>query len=64
MSLVRQELLSMIRQKHGWTMEQYQLRNLELDRQPVGASEETLGVMAAVVLKIVQIQLTVFHVMC
>ena len=43
----------MIRQKHGWTMEQYQLRNLELDRQPVGASGETLGVMAAVVLKII-----------
>ena len=46
-SLLRQELLPMIRQKCGWTMEQYQLRNLELDRQPVGASRETLGVMAA-----------------
>ena len=52
-SLVRQELLPMIQQKHGWTMEQYQLRNLELDRQPVGASGEALGVMAAVVLKII-----------
>ena len=51
-SLVRQELLPMIQQKHGWTMEQYQQRNLKLDRQPVGASGEALGVMAAVVLKV------------
>lgn len=32
-------------------MQQYQLRNVELDRQPVGASGEALGVMAVVVLR-------------
>ena len=42
----------MIWQKHGWTMEQSQQRNLELDRQPVGASGATLGVMATVLLKV------------
>lgn len=41
-----------IRQKYGWTFEQYCYRNLELDRQPVGAGGEVLGVMALVVLKI------------
>jgi len=48
-SLVRQKLLLVIRTKQGWTVDQYQQRNLELDRQPIGASEE---VMAVVMLKI------------
>ena len=34
-------------------MEQYQQRNLELDRQPVGASEEALGIMAVVALTLI-----------
>ena len=64
-SLVRQELLPIIRQKHGWTMEQYQQRNLELDRQPVGASGEALGVRAVVVLKItIEGTSTTFNVPC
>ena len=55
----------MIWQKHGWTTEQYQQRNLELDRQPVGASGETLGVMAAVVLKVtIEGTNTTFNVSC
>ena len=51
-SLVRQELLPIIRQKYGWTVDQYCHCNLELDRQPVGAGGEALGVMALVVFKI------------
>ena len=51
-SIVRQKLLPIIREKHGWTMEKYQQQNLQLDRQPVGASGEALGVMAVVVLKL------------
>ena len=46
-------------------MEQYQLRSLELDRQPVGASGKTLVVMAAVVLKIIiEGSNTIFSVPC
>ena len=51
-TLVRQELLPIIRTKQGWTVEQYKQRNLDLDRQPIGASGEALGVMAVVMLKI------------
>ena len=46
------ELLPIIQQKQDWAIEQYRDRNLELDRQPVGASGEALGVMVIVVLKI------------
>ena len=49
-SLVRQKLLLVIRTKQG--VDQYQQRNLELDRQPIGASGEALEVMAVVMLKI------------
>ena len=64
-SIVRQELLPIIREKHGWTVEQYEQRNLELDRQPVGASGEALGVTAVVVLKLViEGNSTTFHVPC
>ena len=50
--IVRQKLLSVIQQRCSWTVEQYQLWNLELDQQPVGASGEALGVVAVVVLRI------------
>ena len=33
-SIVRQKLLPIIREKHGWTMKKYQQQNLQLDRQP------------------------------
>ena len=46
-------------------MEQYQQRNLELDRQPVGASGEALGVMAVMVLKLtIEGNNTTFNVPC
>ena len=51
-SLVRQELLPVIQEKQGWTKEQCEQRNMSLDSQPVGASGDTLGVMAVVMLKI------------
>ena len=51
-SLVCQELLPVIQKKQGWTMEQCEQRNMSLDSQPIGASGDTLGVMAVVMLKI------------
>ena len=46
-------------------MEQYQQRNLELDRQPVGASGEALGVMGVMVLKLtIEGNNTTFNVPC
>ena len=51
-SLVYQELLPIIRTKQGWTVDQYQQRNLDLGRQPIEATGEALGVMAVVMLKI------------
>lgn len=41
-----------IQENHGWAKEQYQQRNLDLDSQPIGASGEALGVVAAVMLRI------------
>ena len=46
-------------------MEQYQQRNLELDRQPVGVSGEALGVMGVMVLKLtIEGNNTTFNVPC
>ena len=41
-TLICQESLPVIQTKQGW---QYKQRNLDLDRQPIGASGEALGVM-------------------
>ena len=51
-SIVRRELLPKIREAQGWTQEQYQTRNLMLDRQPIGANGTELGVVALVTLKV------------
>jgi len=47
-SIVRRELLPKVRETQGWSKEQYQTRNLELDRQPIGANGAELGVVALV----------------
>ena len=51
-SIVRRELLPKVREAQGWTKEQYQTRNLKLDRQPIGANGTELGVVALVKLKV------------
>ena len=47
-SIIHRELLPKVRETQGWTKEQYQTRNLELDRQPIGANGTELGVVALV----------------
>ena len=51
-SIVRRELLPKVRETHGWTKEQYQARNLKLDRQPIGANGAELGAVALVRLEV------------
>ena len=51
-SVVHQELLPAIKDKQGWTKEQYQQRSLDLDSQLIGTSGEELGVIAVVMLKV------------
>ena len=51
MSIVWRELLPKVRETQGCTKKQYQTRNLELDRQPIGANGTELGVMALVKLR-------------
>jgi len=51
-SIVRRELLPKVRETQGWTKEQYQTRNLKLDRQPIGANGTELGVVALVKLEV------------
>ena len=51
-SIARRELLPKVRGTQGWTKEQYQTRNLKLDRQPIGANGTELGVVALVKLEV------------
>ena len=51
-SIVRRELLPKVWETHGWTKEQYQVRNLKLDRQPIGANGTELGAVALVRLEV------------
>ena len=51
-SIVRRELLPKVRGTQGWTKEQYQTRNLKLDRRPIGANGTELGVVALVKLEV------------
>ena len=51
-SIVCRELLPKVRETHGWTKEQYQVRNLKLDRQPIGANGTELGAVALVRLQV------------
>ena len=51
-SIVRRQLLSHIREKWGWTLEQCYAKNLPLESQPVGAGGERLGTIAIVLLKV------------
>ena len=52
MSIVRRQLLSHIREKWGWTLEQCHAKNLPLESQPVGAGGERLGTIGIVLLKV------------
>ena len=51
-TLAREELLPMIREKLGWSKEQCHAHNLPLDVQPIGASGRPLGAIALVLLPI------------
>ena len=50
-SLVRGELLPKIHERNHCTLEECHARNCELEGQPTGASGQTLGATAAVMLK-------------
>ena len=47
-SLIRKEMLPVIRKKRGWTVEECHQRNLKMGGQPVGATGDPLGVISLV----------------
>ena len=51
-SLLRSQLLPVVKEKKGWTLDQCHLRNLKLDQQPVGAEGRPLGAVAMVQLQV------------
>ena len=51
-SIVRRQLLSHIREKWDWTLEQCHAKNLPFESQPVGAGGERLGTIGIVLLKV------------
>ena len=51
-SLVRKELLSVIKEGNQWSTSQYEARNLRMDGQPIGAGGEALDAVAVVVLDV------------
>ena len=63
--MVHQESLPAIKDKQGWTKEQYQQRSLDLDSQPIGTNKEELGVIAVVMLKVlIEGNLKALQVLC
>ena len=52
-SLVHKELLSKIRERNGWTLEEYHNRNCKLEGQPTGVVEHELGAITVVRLQII-----------
>jgi len=51
-TLVRKELLPMIKEKNNWSDSQCNTRNIKMDGQPIGAGGETLGAVVVVALYI------------
>ena len=51
-SLVRKELLSVIKEGNQWSASQCEARNLRMDGQPVGAGGEALGIFVVVALDV------------
>jgi len=51
-SLIQRQMLPLIKERKGWTLEQCHSRNLGLDQQPVGAEGNALGVIAVVQLQV------------
>lgn len=51
-TIVRRQLLSHIREKRGWTLEQCHAKSLLLEGQPVGGGGEALGTTGIVSLKV------------
>ena len=51
-SLVRKELLSKIRERNGWILEEYHNRNCKLEGQPTGVVDHELGAITIVKLQI------------
>ena len=51
-SLVRKELLSVIKEVNQWSASQCEARNLRMDGQPIGAGGEALGAVAVVALDV------------
>lgn len=48
MSLVRKELLPVIRKRHGWTLDECHKLNLKMVPQPIGATGAALGAVSLV----------------
>jgi len=51
-SLIWKQILPLIKERRGWTLEQWHSRNLGLDQQPVGAEGNALGTIAVVQLQV------------
>ena len=51
-SLLRSQLLPVVKEKKGWTLDQCHRRNLKLDQQPVGAEGRSLGATGIVQLRV------------
>ena len=51
-SLLRSQLLPVVKEKQGWTLDQCHRRNLKLDQQPVGAEGRPLGATGVVQLRV------------
>ena len=52
MSLLRLQMLPMIKEKKQWSLEQCHSKNMDLDQQPVGAEGNALGAVAVVQLQV------------
>ena len=51
-SLARKQLLSVVKERNNWSVEQYQARTLTLEGQPQGAGGHDLGAEGIIVLQL------------
>ena len=50
--LMRSELLPRIKERNNWTLKQHHQNNQPMKAQPIGASEQEIGVTSVVVMEI------------
>ena len=57
--LMRSELLPRMKEHNNWTLKQYHQKNQPMKAQPIGASEQELGVTSVVAMEITMEQMLV-----